>query len=313
MVNRALNMIEMDALLSKYFSGEATPEEAMIIDDWRMSKEENAKEFDVLWDAWNAASAKPHKQPDVPAAWRQMQPLAPRQKVKRITRFTWMAAAGLLICISVAAALLFQKEHQTDIRTVATTINKTEKILLPDSSVAIISPGSSLSYSASFNGKERSVILNGEAFFDVRHMAGKPFIVKAGLAKIKVLGTSFIVSDTGLAITTRVYSGKVMMYTDKESIIIPSEQTGVFQKHNQHLSITSFVFHFDDEDMQAVAADLSKAYRKKIFFKDPEIASLRISSNFDNKSLDYILQVIATTLNVNYTYLNQDEIYFEKN
>jgi ferric-dicitrate binding protein FerR (iron transport regulator) len=310
MVNRALNMIEMDALLSKYFSGEATPEEAMIIDDWRMSKEENAREFSALWNAWNATSAKPHKQPDIPAAWQQMQPLSPREKVKGISRFTWIAAAGLLLCVAVAAALLFQKE---DLKTVATTNNETKKIVLPDSSVAIIGAGSSLSYSALFKGKERNVILKGEAFFDVRPVAGKPFIVKAGLAKIKVLGTSFTVADTGSVITTRVYSGKVVMYTDKESLIIPSEQTGSFRKDNQHLSLVPFVFHFEDEDMKSVAASLAKAYHKKIFFKDPEIASLRISSNFDNKSLDYILQVIASTLNVNYTYSNEDEIYFEKN
>jgi transmembrane sensor len=307
MVNRSLNMIEMDALLSKYFSGEATPEEAMMIDDWRMS---NKEEFNALWDAWNATSATPHKPVDVATAWQQMQPLAPRHKIKRINPFVWVAAATLLVCISITAALFFRKER--DIETFISS-NKIEKVFLTDSSVVILTPGSSLTYSASFNEKERNVVLKGEGYFDVRQMADKPFIVKVGAAEIKVLGTSFNVADTGIAITVRVYSGKVMMYNDKDNIIINSEQTGSFQKDKRHFSLMPVVFHFEDEEMKTVAAYLSEAYHKKIFFKDPEIASLRISSNFDNKSLDYILQVIATTLNVNYTYSNQDEIYFEKN
>jgi|GEM_PF-2177894 len=298
MVNNTSDMEEMDALLSKYFSGEATPEEAMIIDDWR---KENAAEFIALWNAWEATSIKPYKQPDVPAAWREV--VLPRSK--SISFYTWIAAAGVLICIAVAAALFFEKR---DITTVASA---TKKIILPDSSIAILNSGSSLTYDPSF--KERNVSLKGEAYFDVRQVAARPFTVKAGLANIKVLGTSFTVADTGAIISVRVYSGKVMMYTDKENLIISAAQTGAFGKGNEHFSLTPFVFHFEDEDLQRVTATLAAAYHKKIFFKDPEIASLRISSNFENKSLDYILQIIASTLDVNYTYSNQDEIYFEKN
>lgn len=298
MVNNTSNMEEMDALLSKYFSGEATPEEAMIIDDWRT---ENAAEFIALWNAWEATSVKPYTRPDVPAAWREV--VLPRSK--RISFYTWIAAAGVLACIAVAAAVFFEKR---DITTVAST---TKKIILPDSSIAILHSGSSLTYDPSF--KERNVSLKGEAYFDVRQVAARPFTVKAGLANIKVLGTSFTVADTGAVVTVRVHSGKVMMYTDKENLTISAAHTGTFGKDNEHFSLAPFVFHFEDEDLQHVTATLAAAYHKRIFFKDPEIASLRISSNFNNKSLDYILQIIATTLDVNYTYSNQDEIYFEKN
>ncbi|WPV66456.1 hypothetical protein [Chitinophaga sp. LS1] len=45
--------------------------------------------------------------------------------------------------------------------------------------------------------------------------------------------------------------------------------------------------------------------------KDADLARLRISSVFDNKRLEYVLDVIISTLNLNYTYLNSDEISIE--
>jgi ferric-dicitrate binding protein FerR (iron transport regulator) len=307
MTNKAFNIEEIDALLSKYFSGEATPEEAMIIDDWRAGNDQNAEQFNALW---LASPLKPYQIPDVPTAWRQMHPLPRRQSVKKIMIFRWVAAAALILCISVAAALLFQQHEHITYKTISA--NKTEKILLPDSSVAIIRSGSNLTYPTSFNGKQRDVVLKGEAYFDIMPATDQPFVVTVGPAKIKVLGTSFNVADTQTVISVHVHSGKVMIYTDKDSIIISSAQKVSWLRNSESFSLPVFYFNFENEDLKTVATYLSEAYHKKIYIKDTDIASLRISSTFENKPLDYILQVIATTLNITFTYSNQDEIYFEK-
>jgi ferric-dicitrate binding protein FerR (iron transport regulator) len=282
---------DINALLSKYFSGEATPEDAMLIDDWR---KQHAEQFNILW---NNSPLKSYQIPDVPAAWLQIHPLPRRQ----VVTFRWMAAAAVFLCIVVTAALLFKQPVSY------TTIvaNKTEKIVLPDSSMVTIHAGSKLTY-----GKKRDVILEGEADFDVKQLVDQPFIITAGPAKIKVLGTTFNVAETDTAVTVRVYSGKVMMVTAKDSTIVFSSQTVSYLKNSQ---IFAFYFNFENEDLKTVAAYLSEAYHKKIYFKDTGIDTLRISSNFENKPLDYILEVIATTLNITFTYSNQDEIYFEKN
>lgn len=314
MAKGAENITINDDLLSKYFSGGATPEEAMIIDEWKFSNEVNRQDFNALWNAWNATSLHPHKVPNIQEAWQKMQPLPKRLHTKRTTLIRWAVAASLLICLAIPAALFFTGNKKTAPQHIFTaTLNKPEQLLLPDSSSVTISPGSSITYAAAFTGNERNVVLNGNGYFDIKPAANKPFIITTGPVKIKVLGTSFHVSDTDTAIIVKVINGRILMYSGEQQAIISAGQTGTYLKKEKLLALEQFTFRFDNEDLEIVSATLSKAYHKKIIVKDPEIASLKISSNFDDKPLDYILEVIATTLNIKYTTNpNNDEIYFEK-
>ncbi|NWJ52921.1 MAG: FecR family protein [Bacteroidetes bacterium] len=84
-------------------------------------------------------------------------------------------------------------------------------IELPDSSVVILNSGSSLSYPDRFEAGSRTVVLNGEAFFEVKKNKHRPFYVKTNDITIRVLGTKFNVKsypDENTTETTLV-SGKV--------------------------------------------------------------------------------------------------------
>lgn len=312
MAKGAENITINDDLLSKYFSGGATPEEAMTIDDWKFSNEVNQREFNALWNAWNATSKHPHKVPNIQDAWREMQPLPKRIQAKRAILIRWAVAASLLIGLAIPAVLLFTRNPKTAPQhTFTATLNKPEQLLLPDSSSVTISPGSSITHA--FTGNERNVVLIGNGYFDIRPVADRPFVITTGSVKIKVLGTSFHVSDTDTAIIVKVISGRILMYSGEQQAIISAGQTGTYLKKEKQLALEQFTFRFDNEDLEIVSATLSKAFHKKIIVRDPEIASLKISSNFEDKPLDYILEVIATTLNIKYTTNpNNDEIYFEK-
>jgi ferric-dicitrate binding protein FerR (iron transport regulator) len=312
MAKGAENITVNDDLLSKYFSGGATPEEAMTIDAWKFSSEANQQEFDALWSAWNATSLHPHRVPNIRDAWREMQPLPKRLQAKRAIIIRWAIAASVLIGLAIPAALLFNgNKKSTPQHVITATLNKPEQLLLPDSSSVTISPGSSITYA--FTENERNVVLMGNGYFDIKPVANRPFIITTGAVKIQVLGTSFHVSDTDTAIIVKVINGRILMYSGQQQAIISAGQTGTYLKKEKQLALDQFIFRFDNEDLEIVSATLSKAYHKKIIVRDPEIASLKISSNFQNKPLDYILEVIATTLNIKYTTNpNNDEIYFEK-
>ena len=74
-------------------------------------------------------------------------------------------------------------------------ITSTGKVLkpftLPDGTVVSLNSNTSLKYPKTFAGKIREVSIEGEAFFEVKPDKSKPFIIHAGKAQIKVLGTSF--------------------------------------------------------------------------------------------------------------------------
>lgn len=93
--------------------------------------------------------------------------------------------------------------------------NKTanvKEVQLKDSSMVMLYPGSSLSFSDSFNIVNRSVTLRGKGFFKVAKNAHKPFSVQLNDIVTTALGTHFMVDGTGENnIKVRLLEGKVVI------------------------------------------------------------------------------------------------------
>ena len=64
-------------------------------------------------------------------------------------------------------------------------------VAMPDGTDVWLSPGTTLSYDDTFRIDGRNVELDGEAYFDVTHDAGQPFVVTAPAFRVHVLGTVF--------------------------------------------------------------------------------------------------------------------------
>lgn len=113
-------------------------------------------------------------------------------------------------------------------------------IELPDGSVVMLNSGSKLSYSASFGKESRTVVLNGEGFFEVKKNTHIPFYVKTIGMTVKVTGTKFNVKaypDEKLIETTLV-SGSVEIFENKNErhpkrlAILKPNQKAIFQMGN---------------------------------------------------------------------------------
>lgn len=307
MAQKAENMNVTDELLSRYFSGEASPEEAMTIDDWRGRNDANNKEFNALRTAWNATGTHPYVIQDAKTAWQQMQPLPQRKRPRRIRIANWTAAAAVLTGIVISLTIRLRPVRQY---TVTTAASETRQLKLPDGSDLTLLAGSTLTYPETFSAAERHVTVKGRAGFDIYSIPEQPFIITAGGLQIKVLGTAFHVAEEDTAITVKVLTGKILLYTSSDTLPAASGQTAIYSKYDQHIRYDR-VFHFENEELSVVCKALSAAYQTNIIIDHPAIASLKISSNFDNKSLDYILEVITSTLNIQYTSKpEKNEIHF---
>ena len=78
--------------------------------------------------------------------------------------------------------------------TIATPKGGNYQIILPDGSNVTLNAASSLTFPTSFKGPERTVILDGEAYFEVTKNAEMPFKVQSGQQVVEVLGTHFDVN-----------------------------------------------------------------------------------------------------------------------
>lgn len=102
-------------------------------------------------------------------------------------------AAGLVLVCSLAWFRLGRSETIH----IAAAYGQTRHVILPDSSEVVLNGNSRLHYPASWEGRPREVWLEGEAFFDIKHLrTHSAFIVHLSDGKsIQVLGTQFNVID----------------------------------------------------------------------------------------------------------------------
>lgn len=71
--------------------------------------------------------------------------------------------------------------------------------------------------------RERLVALRrGDAYFDVAHAADRPFVVHAGGATTRVLGTAFTIDLAGQDVRLSVYRGRVRFGGDRGSVLVAS-------------------------------------------------------------------------------------------
>jgi transmembrane sensor len=84
-------------------------------------------------------------------------------------------------------------------------------LTLPDGTKVWLNAVSSITYPTAFTGKERKVIISGEAYFEVVKNQQLPFVVQQADMTVQVLGTSFDVNGYGddSAVRTTLVEGKI--------------------------------------------------------------------------------------------------------
>ncbi|HEY0609541.1 MAG TPA: FecR domain-containing protein [Chitinophaga sp.] len=311
-MNGQSHIIVDDALLGKYLSGEAAPEEAMAVDDWLRQSAENRTAFRELAAIWYSASGHTaHQLPDEAAAWQEIRQRMPAARVIRSNKRWWAIAAGIILIVGCFSVIQLFKQKPVEVLPPVTlhAANETVTDTMPDHSVVTLSKNSRLQYPADFNVKTRELLLEGEAFFDVAPNPAIPFIVNAGDIKIKVLGTSFKVLRLQQGIVrVAVQTGVVSMYHAGGQLTVKAGQTGVYEPEGHRLYIEaaqahapaseSRVFDFHDATLAEIMQALGKAYGFKPVFENEQLRDCRMSSEFEDKPLDYVLDIVSTTLNV---------------
>ncbi|CAM3705438.1 FecR family protein [Mucilaginibacter galii] len=123
-----------------------------------------------------------------------------------------------------------KKVMQEGFNTITTPRGGQYQITLPDGTRVWLNAASSLKYQATFAGKQRRVMLNGEAYFEVAKNKLKPFIVSFNNTEVRVLGTHFnVMSYNDEAQThTTLLEGSVNITKGKNSqTIVPGQQAAV--------------------------------------------------------------------------------------
>jgi len=155
--------------------------------------------------------------------------------------FLVAVAATSLVYFNLQPGTAYEKESREN----RVEINYGSKGLvhLPDGSKVWLNAGSTISYPDHFSSESREITLSGEAFFDVTHRKGSPFIVQTDNLDIRVLGTRFNVKcyEDEQTIETTLVSGKVeLLNKDDHSRVeakLEKNQKAIYYKEDRHMQV----------------------------------------------------------------------------
>ena len=185
---------------------------------------------------------------------------------------------------------------------------------LPDSSVVTVNSESILWFPIQFATDNRTVYLEGEAYFDVSKNENAPFKVITGDRTITVLGTKFNVcsflDDPNWS--TTLVEGKVSISNgDTHCVLKPSEQyivdnrTGKAEvKHVNVELYTSWLngkLHFKDYRLEDIIRKLERWYDFTIIYQEEEIKDMKFRGVIDkDRSLKETLHLLEETKTISF-------------
>jgi transmembrane sensor len=237
--------------------------------------------------------------------------------------------AAILMLPIILAGIIGYNRIKKDIASVSQITNKpvTEEVstttiiaplgsrisfTLPDSTNGMLNSGSELTYSIPFSAN-RKLVLQGEAWFDVKHDSVNPLEIRAGNSKVKVLGTSFNISayPTENYVEVVLARGKVEFSDDRDDsrvTMFPSERLvyhdGTISKSvtepAKYNSWTEGKLVFRGDLMAEVGRRIERWYNVKFELADKELEKYSFRGTFVDDSLEEVLNLLSMTSPIRY-------------
>jgi transmembrane sensor len=192
------------------------------------------------------------------------------------------------------------------------------KLMLSDGTKVWLNASSSMYFPTFFSGKDRTVTVTGEAYFEVAKNARSPFHVIAGGTNIEVLGTHFNVNsytnEDAQLITLVDGSVKIIGQGRQAVVLEPGDQAAVANTPsagsnsnvNSKIVVNKVVtadiiawtnnfFSFDHADLQAVLRQLSRWYTIEVQYPKGPIEGCYFDGNIDRElPLSKVLDILQS-------------------
>ena len=313
----------------KHLLGEASPEEEQAVIEWmneNATNKEYYNQFKKIWD--NSKKLAADSTLDVNKAWERFQNRVNGQnepsEILKPNRFSWMriAASVMLVAgLGIAAYFLVNKNNEP-IEMLSQTGQNVLVDTLSDGSVITLNKKSTITYPSKFKGNTRSIALKGEAFFNVAPDKKKPFIISVNDVQVTVVGTSFniksengnteVIVESGIVHVTQ--SGKTVELLAGEKIVMSSNDSiatkeAVNDKLYNYYRTKEFVC--DDTPLWKLVQVVNEAYDAKIIIGRKELNDKRLTTTFNNESLEQVLEVIRLTFDITITKKEDGQIILE--
>lgn len=317
----------IDILLSRYFSGEATEKELYQLDMWLAESAENEAYFDemtLLFQQTAMAEPLSISAKDTEEALIQFREFMQKdEKTALVIARTkkrsfslspryWAVAASIVVLIGFTT-FFFSNRNTVATGTELVTNETTKEYVLFEDINVTLEPQSEIKL---LSKAENKVSLQGKATFAVDPEQKKKITVYAGETFIQDIGTVFTVTayEPQESILVEVSEGEVLFYTaTNKGIVIRENESGIYNSLTKEFSYlnmeeTADEIIFNATMLSDVVKVLEERYGATISIHPSVIASMQISVSFDKyESIDHILEIITETLALSVT--EKDGVY----
>ncbi|MDR1091256.1 MAG: FecR family protein [Prevotella sp.] len=305
-------------ILQRHIQGNSSRQEKEDIAKWLDADEKNMEELLLLRGIYDTALWSK----DVSFSKLSLENKGnSNNKIKRlkIVRELLKVAAIFAITLGCYHLFLSSEPHITAphiaLQTVYAPEGQRTEIVLSDGTRVWLNAKSSLTFSNEFTGNERTVELDGEAYFDVMHDDEKKFIVKTKEYQVMVHGTEFNVNaySTSGEFETALINGSVEVLsnsTNERIMLSPNEK--VYEK-NGKLILNNIetqdqflwkkgILYFEKQDVKGLFGKLELYYDVKIDVRNKEILKHQYTGKFWTKDgVEHVLKVLQLRHNFKYT------------
>lgn len=274
-------------------------DEHKLLEDWEKVARHSEPQFSRSKDdVWNDMVAQIHEQP----------------KESKVIQLRWFkyAAAAVVLLLSTTAFLRFYTES------VSIPAGLHSSVSLPDGSTVELNAATELSFHPFWWQFDRSVKMEGEAFFNVKK--GSSFLVLSKNGTTTVLGTSFNVNSREDGYTVFCKSGKVSVQHETSEVVITYNESAQLKANGELEKRTDangseFIgwidnqFIFNAKSLRDVTREIELQYDIDLNIVEDDVADWKFTGAF-NRSDDVkeTLEVISISMGLKFEQ-NSDRSY----
>jgi len=242
-----------------------------------------------------------------------------KRTVKSVTFIRkWMQVAAI-IAILITGTLFIQKRilntpENIFTQTIEVPQGQRVNLKLSDGTKVTLNSNTKLHFPSNFSGNKRTVVLDGEGFFEVAHNKNKPFHVLTAKYDIKVLGTTFnvLAYNNSDIFETSLLEGSVCIEDKKTTDNLQLKPKQRVSLISGKLTTTNFetdddflwrngIYVFKNEPLTTVFKKLEQYYQVSIEVKSKMISSYKCTGKFRQKEgIEHIIKVLQNANDFSY-------------
>lgn len=310
-----------------FLGGKASKDEVLSLQAWVAQSEQNKAHFAEIKNIYEMSNRQLDSSTirgDI-ALQNTIRRISPQKKTLRIGVWLQRVAAVLFIPL-LATSLYFytQGRENTGLPPVSycemqTAVGVHSSITLPDGTCVWLNSGSKICYPDRFTGDERTIYMEGEAYFEVTSSEQYPFVVNTPTIQVRATGTKFQVADFANSPVKEVslLSGKVAVAKmdanenttrlldlkpgQRLEYDIPEQSTRLTEGDlYKYYAWKDNKIVFRNDPMTDVVKRISQLFGTEIELRGEELKTYRYRATFEEESLHEILRLLELTAPIKY-------------